>query len=459
MEKAGRGVADVLLKDFHAQGKAVAVLVGTGNNGGDGLVAAFHLRGLCKVTVVLARDSQHFGTHEARHQWERVRGLVPTAEAGQAPRVLREAELVVDALLGIGMAGAVKEPYRTLIEQINAAGKPVLAVDVPSGIGADVAVKPAATVTMHAAKAGMTEANSGRISVVDIGFGGELATLNGPGDLLYYPIPPPDAHKGQNGRLLVVGGGPFSGAPAFAAFGAYGIGADVVHIATPTISYPIVAGFSPSFIVHALAGNRLLKVDVPLVAHLLEGMDALVLGPGLGDDAGTLEAIREIVRASTVPMVLDADALTALAGHHALLAGKKAVVTPHAREYEVLSGEKLPAEPAARAETVRAYAKRTGAVVLLKGRHDIVASGETARFSTNGNPGMTVGGTGDVLAGVTGGLLAKHAEPFPAARMASWATKHAGDLAFRERSYGLLASDVADRLPEVLKAFVRPEGG
>jgi len=459
MEKAGRGVADVLLREFHATGKPVAILVGTGNNGGDGLVAAFHLRNVCKVTVVLARDSQRFSTHEARHQWDRVRGLVPTAEAGQAGRVLHEADLVVDALLGIGAAGAIQEPYRALIAAINASGKPVVSVDVPSGFGGDVAVKPTATVTMHAAKAGMTEANSGKIHVVDIGFGGEVGSLCGPGDFLYYPVPGSDSHKGENGRLLVVSGGPYTGAPAFVAFGAYGIGVDVVHIATPTIAYPVVAGFSPSFIVHPLAGTRFHKVDVPLVQNLLRGMDALVLGPGLGSDPGTLEAIRELVAGCTVPLVLDADAMTALAGHTDLLARKRGVVTPHAREFETLSGEKMPADLAGRAQHARAFAKRAGAVVLLKGRIDVVTDGDSVRYNRTGNPAMTVGGTGDVLAGVVGGLLAKGVAPFPAARMAAFANGHAGDLAFRAKSYGLLATDVADHLPEVLKAFLHAEGG
>ena len=456
MEKAGKGVAETLLKDFQASGKRVAVLVGTGNNGGDGLVAAFHLRNVCHVTLVLARESARFATHEARHQWDRVRALVPSTESSQAARVLAESDLVVDALLGIGVSGPVQEPYRTLIQEVNQCGKPILSVDVPSGLGGDLAVKPTATVTLHAAKTGMSEANSGRISIVDIGFGGEAA-LTGPGEFLYYPIPKEDAHKGQNGRLLVVGGGPFTGAPAFVGFGAYGIGVDVVHIATPTIAHQVVAGFSPSFIVHPLAGSRFHRVDVATVGHLLQGMDACVLGPGLGDEPETLEAIRELLATLKVPVVLDADALTAVAKRPDLLASKKIVVTPHAREFEVLSGEALPADPSARVAKVSAFAKRTGATVLLKGRIDVITNGEAVRYSKNGNPGMTVGGTGDVLAGIVGGLLAKRVEPFPAARLASWASKQAGDLAFRERSYALLATDVAAKLPEVLKASL-PQG-
>ena len=457
MEKAGKGVADFLLKEFAAVGKRVAVLVGTGNNGGDGLVAAFYLRNVCKVTLVLAKSSGEFVTNEARHNWDRVRGLVPSVEAKQAASAVDESDLVVDALLGIGAAGEIHEPYRSLIALLNKCGKPVVSVDVPSGFGGDLAVKPVVTVTMHDAKTGMTATNSGRIGVVDVGFSGEVASATGPGDFLYYPVPRDDTHKGQNGRLLVIAGGPFTGAPAFVGFGAYGIGVDVVHIATPTIAFQVVAGFSPSFIVHPLAGTRFLRVDVPLVQGLLEGMDAVVIGPGLGSEEGTLEAIREVVKATTVPLVLDADAFAALSGHLGLLAGKRAVLTPHAREYETLSGEKLPPGLSERAERLRAFSKKSGAVVLLKGKIDVIASGDEVRFNRTGNPGMTVGGTGDVLAGVVGGLLAKGAAPFPAARMAAFANGYAGDLAFRDRSYGLLASDVADRLPEVLKAFVPAE--
>jgi len=456
MEKAGKGVADFLLKEFAVKGKRIAILVGTGNNGGDGLVAAWHLRDVCEPTLVLARGPDDFATNEARHNWGRVQSAIAQVDAAHAREVLASADLIVDALLGIGARpGPVREPYRSLIEMIIASGKPIVSVDVPSGLGGDLAVRPAATVTMHDVKEGMNEANSGKITVVDVGFSGEPASLIGPGDFLYYPIPREESHKGQNGRLLVVGGGPFTGAPALAAFGAYGIGADVVHVATPEATAAVVAGYSPNLIVHGLPGRVLGPGDVGAVGDLLKGMDALVIGPGLGDAADTLVAVREILRAAKVPTVIDADGITAVSKDLGLLSGKSIVVTPHAREYEALSGAALPKETEARAHRVRDLAAKHSIIVLLKGKVDLVTDGTQVRHNRTGNAGMTVGGTGDVLAGIVGGLLAKGVAPFPAARMAAFANGHAGDLAFRDKSYGLTATDVAANVPAVLRAFVR----
>jgi len=456
MEKAGRGVSDFLLKEFAAKGKRVAILVGTGNNGGDGLVAAWHLRDLCVVTLILARGPDDFATNEARHNWGRVQSAVAHVDTTHAKETIASADLIVDALLGIGARpGPVREPYRTLLDVAAASGKPIISVDIPSGLGGDLAVHPAATVTMHDVKEGMTEANSGRITVVDVGFSGEPASLIGPGDFLYYPIPREDSHKGQNGRLLVIGGGPFTGAPALAAFGAYGIGADVVHVATPQDTAAVVAGYSPNLIVHGLPGHVLGPSAVGAVHDLLEKMDALVIGPGLGDAADTLTAIREILAAVKVPTVIDADGITAVSKDLGLLSGKPVVVTPHAREYEILSGAALPKDSEGRAHRVRELAAKHGITVLLKGKVDLVTDGTQVRHNRTGNAGMTVGGTGDVLAGIVGGLLAKGVAPFPAARMAAFANGHAGDLAFREKSYGLTATDVAANVPAVLRAFVR----
>jgi len=190
------------------------------------------------------------------------------------------------------------------------------------------------------------------------------------------------------------------------------------------------------------------------VSDLAEGMDAVVIGPGLGTSEGTMDAVREIVHGLALPIVIDADAFTALRGHLELLQGKGGVLTPHAREFEAISGERMPTDPEGRAETARSFAKQTGFTVLLKGARDVVTDGERVKLTKGGNPGMTVGGTGDVLAGLAGGLLAKHAGPYDAARIAAFASKYAGDLAFEDLSYGFVAKDVADRVPRVLKKFL-----
>ena len=452
MENAGKAVADAVLGELAAKAKRVLIVCGTGNNGGDGLTAARYLKGACDVSILLAKPPSEIATPEALANFERVKESVPVHVADDtAAKRMKSADVIVDALFGIGGQGPTREPYASLIRAMNESRKPILSVDVPSGLGGDLGVLPTATVALHAAKAGMTEENSGKIVVAPIGIPTEVERTIGPGEFALYPVPKADSHKGDNGRVLVVGGGPFTGAPALVAHAAYRIGADVVHIATPSTAFPVIASFSTGFIVHPLGGSRLVRADAPVVFDLASGMDAVVIGPGLGTSDDTFEAVREIVKGLSLPIVLDADAFPAIGGHLEVLRGKSGVMTPHAREFQVVSGEALPEDSEARASTARGFAKKTGFTILLKGPTDVVTDGDRLKVTRGGNPGMTVGGTGDVLAGLVGGLLSKHATPFDAARIAAFTSKAAGDLAFEDLSYGMMAQDVADRVPRVLK--------
>ena len=455
MEAAGRAVAEVARKEFPTEGKRVLVVCGTGNNGGDGLVAARYLKDDARVTVLLAKPAKDLATREARASFERLGPGVEVVEgtAHSEPR-LHEADLIVDALLGIGVHGEIREPYATLIREMNASGKPILSVDVPSGFEATPAVRATVTVALIDVKEGMTEATAGKVRVVDIGFPREVRELVGPGEFLYYPVPRPDSHKGQNGRLLVVGGGPFTGAPAFVGLAAYRIGVDVVHVATPSIAFEPVAAYSPNLIVHPLPGARFLKADVGPILEVASGMDAAVIGPGLGASDATKEAIRLLVRSLNLPIVLDADALTAAGEDLTCLAGKRGIVTPHHKEFEVLSGAALPADLPGKLEAAKGFAKRSGFTVLLKGATDVITDGASHRLNKVHNVGMTKGGTGDSLAGICGGLLSKRIQPFIVARMAAFANGYAGNLAFEERSYGMLTTDLIEKIPRVLKDFV-----
>ena len=454
MESAGEAIAEIARKEFGVAGKRVLVVCGTRNNGGDGLVAARYLANDCRVEVLFARPPSQLATQEAKANFERLADI-PVREGLDASEIaMPRADLIIDALLGIGAEGALREPYATLIRDMNDSGKPILSVDVPSGFGTETAVKPVATVALHAAKEGMTKENSGVIHVVDIGIPSRVAQGIGPGEFLLYPKPKGESHKGENGRLLIVSGGPYTGAPALVAMGALGIGADLAHIAVPAVAAQVVASYSPTFIVHPLGGTHLLLEDVKRVVELSAKADAMALGPGLGPADDTLRAVRDIVRAVPLPMVLDAEAIKAVAAEPALLRGKRAVVTPHSREFLTLTGTALPSAPAERAEIVRQAAEQLGVTILLKGHVDVVSDGSRTKFNYTGNPGMTVGGTGDVLCGIVGGLLAKGASPFDAARIAAFANGYAGDLAFKVKSYGLTAVDVADNVGRVLAEFL-----
>jgi hydroxyethylthiazole kinase-like uncharacterized protein yjeF len=451
MEGAGKAVAEVARSEFSTAGKPVLVICGPGNNGGDGLVAARYLaKDAARVTVLLARSPEEFSTREAATSFERLADVQILAGLDRGEEAIAEADLIIDALLGIGVVGNLKEPFASLVRQMNASGKPVLSVDVPSGLGTDLAVRPTATVALHDAKEGMTPQNSGRIRVVDIGIPPKVAAMIGPGEFLLYPVPRATSHKGENGRVLVVAGGPYTGAPALVGFGALGVGADLIHIATPDLAAPVVASFSPMFIVHPLQGPRLRRESLKQIRELLPRVDAAAIGPGLGDANETLDAVREIVHTLTVPMVIDADAIKAVAADPRCVAGKEVVLTPHSREFQLLTGKPLPDPPEARGVFVQEAAKSLGATILLKGPVDIVSDGTRLKFNYTHNVGMTVGGTGDVLCGVTAGLIAKGMHTYDAARLAAFVNGAAGNLAFEEKSYGLTSVDVADNLGRIL---------
>ncbi len=455
MENAGRAVADAVLEKFGGKGKTVLVVCGTGNNGGDGLTAARYLRNDTKVIVVLARSADKLATTEAREAYSKLKGMVDIIEAPSGfAELLAGSDLIVDALLGIGMRGEIQEPYASMIQRMNSCGKPILSIDVPSGLGTNTIVKPTATVALHDVKTGMSPENCGEIIVSDIGIPHEIVTRVGPGELLHYPRKKEGSHKGDNGRLLVIGGGPFTGAPAFVGLAAYRIGVDVVHVATPALAFPVVASFSPNLIVHQLPGTRFLKADVSQILEIASSMDAIVIGPGLGSTDSSLEAVRELVKTVHVPLLLDADAITAVSKDLNCLKGKKGVITPHAREYQTLSGERLSEDLAKKSESVKAFAKRVGFTILLKGPTDVITDGERLKYNVTHNPGMTVGGTGDSLAGLAGGLLAKHVKPFEAARIAAFVNGYAGNLAFKEKSYGMMTTDLIEKIPNVLVEFL-----
>lgn len=453
MEAAGKAVAEVAGAEF--AGKRVLVVCGPGNNGGDGLVAARYLaQDGARVTVLIARSPDQFSTPEAATNFERLRDVSILAGLDRSEEAIAETDLIIDALLGIGAEGNLREPFAPLVQRMNASGKPILSVDVPSGLGTDLAVRPMMTVALHDAKEGMTPENSGRIRIVDIGIPSKVATMIGPGEFLLYPFPRPTSHKGQNGRVLVIAGGPYTGAPALVGFGALGVGADLVHIATPALAATVVASYSPMLIVHPLVGHRLFREDLRQVLELMSRADAAAIGPGLGDVEGTMEAVRDIVRNLTIPIVVDADAIKAVAADPKCIAGKAAVLTPHSREFQTLTGKSLPDSPEARGEFVREAAKSFGATVLLKGPVDIVSDGTRLKFNYTHNVGMTVGGTGDVLCGVTAGLIAKGMGLFDAARLAAFTNGTAGNLAFEEKSYGLTSVDVADNLGRILAKYL-----
>ncbi|MEA1985121.1 MAG: NAD(P)H-hydrate dehydratase [Euryarchaeota archaeon] len=458
MENAGASLAQEVVQ--HG-GKKVVIIAGRGNNGGDAFVAARHLASKedIDVKVALAGRSSQIRTEDARQNFKLLEhsGITAILEImdGQeleASGWLENVDIIIDAILGTGVKGHIREPESTLIDLINNSDAHVIAVDIPSGVDPDggsfeKAVHADVTLTFHRMKIGLVEKYAGVIRVVDIGVCQDAEDFVGMGDLHVLTRRRPDSHKGQAGRVLVIGGGAYSGAPALAALAALRCGADIVTIAAPDNVASTIASFSPNLIVRHLSSNHLCPDDVELISDLIQTHDVVVIGMGLGRDMDTVEAISGILPMCT-RVVVDADALHKLKLPPA--EGCEMIITPHAGEFEALRGRRTPYDLEARAEAALAFSTEKNVITLLKGRYDTICDSRRVAFNRTGNPGMTVGGTGDVLAGIVAAIFAT-SSAMDAACCGAFINGMAGDLALKERGYGLLATDVIDRITEVME--------
>ncbi|WP_149783078.1 NAD(P)H-hydrate dehydratase [Halorubrum aquaticum] len=472
MESSGNAVARAV-RSASDPGERVALVCGRGNNGGDAFVAARFL-GDRDVAVHLLGRPESIGTAIARENWETLRAAeVPTVTVTDSAALdLGSPDVVVDAVLGTGVSGELREPARTAAERMNAlrsagsdeggTGTTVIAVDVPSGIDADtgkptggdgaVAVEADRVVTFHDAKPGL-ERLEASVTVADIGIPAAAERYTGPGDLLGLGRSP-DSHKGENGEVLVVGGGPYTGAPALSARAALRAGADLVRVACPASVADEVQGYSADLIVRELPGDALAPDHLDRIADLAADRDVVVIGPGMGTGDGSIELVRRFLDDFARRAVVDADALRVVPE---VDTDAELICTPHQGELRGMGGETA-ADPAERAELVRDFAADVGHTLLVKGRYDVIASddGERVRQNRTGNPGMTVGGTGDVLAGTVGALAAQtdprtaQTDPFQAAAAGAYVNGLAGDAAAEANGHGLVATDLIDRLPHAL---------
>ena len=445
METAGRGVADSIHGTFTPQ--HALIICGPGNNGGDGLVAARYLSAHCQVTVALTCPPHKFKSQLSLANYKKMQKLgIHTCQYSLS--LLDGADVVVDAMLGIGIQGPLRNPYATIVKHLNTSRLPLISVDIPTGLGGPLAVKPHSTITFHDTKEGMTPQACGTIIIHDIGIPVHATTHVGPGSLVYYPHPKATSHKGENGKVLVVAGGPYTGAPALVGLAALRTGADLVVIATPETCWPIVSSFSPNLIVCPLPGSTLSSSHIPQIKDLLPRMDTVVIGPGLGHGAHTVDVIPPLVDVCVdqeKSIVIDADAISSLRKMPNL---HNTVVTPHQQEFKNLTGKNPDTKQ------VQLWAKKLGVTFLVKGHVDIITDGIQVKLNQVHNVGMTVGGTGDVLSGIIGSLLGKKIDPFHAACMGAFLNGMAGNMSYETLSYGLVATDIVDRIPLVLKNYL-----
>jgi hydroxyethylthiazole kinase-like uncharacterized protein yjeF len=450
MESSGNAVAREV-RATADPGARVTIVAGRGNNGGDALVAARFLDAYDPQVCLLGRP-ETISSDIARENWTALqRGAYNTREVRDSTALdLGDPDVVVDAMLGTGISGALREPEASAAAAMNDADATVVSVDVPSGLDAergefaDNAVDPDRVVTFHETKPGLDSLDV-PVTVADIGIPAAASAFVERGDLLRLDRDPA-SHKGDHGEVLVVGGGPYTGAPALAAQATLRAGADLVRVACPRRIADEVQGYSESLIVRPFEGTRLEPPHVDRLVALAADHDALVVGPGLGAAEPTLAAVRALLDAVDGPVVVDADALEVVPD---VETEASLVCTPHQGELAGMGGPRRE-DPRERRDAVESFAADLGVTLLVKGRHDIVSDGERTRVNRTGNPGMTVGGTGDVLAGVTGALAARLA-PCEAAAVGAYATGRAGDLAAAGDGDGLLATDLLGTLPEALR--------
>ncbi|MHC1586838.1 MAG: NAD(P)H-hydrate dehydratase, partial [Candidatus Hecatellaceae archaeon] len=335
--------------------------------------------------------------------------------------------------------------------------------DLPTGVEASTgrllgeAVKADLTVTFHRVKAGLLKAEEyvGEIRVAGIGIPPEAEIYAGPGDVRKVRKPrPKDAHKGDFGRLLVVGGSSiYSGAPALAALAALQVGVDLAYVAAPVEAAKAVSAYSPNLITIKLEGESLKARHISKLKPFLERCTAVILGPGLETRGETLKALPKLLRlieSLGKPLLLDADGLKLFA-RLGVKAETPCILTPHRGEFQLLAGEELPEELWEAAELVKETASRKQATILLKAPVDIISDGEKVRFNRTGNPAMTAGGTGDVLAGIVGGFLAMGIKPFEAAVAGAFLNGAAGDLAYKRKGPHLTATDLLAEIPALIE--------
>ncbi|MFP4188202.1 MAG: NAD(P)H-hydrate dehydratase [Halobacteriales archaeon] len=450
MENAGAALAREAKRD---EPDDALILAGTGNNGGDALVAARFLSRVGDVETVLLGRASNIRTDEAGENWAVLKAsetnTVELRDSAALDGIDFDVDVVVDGMLGVGVSGALREPVASAVERVNASDARVVSADVPTGVDPDESgpsgeyVNADSVVTFHDEKP-VHDGLNASVVVADIGIPDAAQEFVGPGDLSLLRRAP-DAHKGDHGRVLVVGGGPYTGAPALTARATLRAGADLVEVVAPERVAETVAGYSPDLITSALKGDRLEPRHTDRVAERAEDADIVIVGPGLGAADETLDAVRELLPRLD-RAVVDADALREI---DAARDDADVIATPHAGEL-ARHVDGVPDGWRERRGVVQGFAEEHGIVALVKGRYDVVSDGERTRVSRTGNPGMTVGGTGDVLAGVCGSLAARLGA-FDAACIGAFANGRAGDAVVEENGYGMTATDLVEALPEALR--------
>ncbi|MGB9627278.1 MAG: NAD(P)H-hydrate dehydratase [Thermodesulfobacteriota bacterium] len=489
MENAGRGAAEVISKTFpDIQHRKVAVISGKGNNGGDGFVIARHLMNQgATVKVFLLTDPRALrGDAEINYQiLYRMKGdLLPVPSSKDYQKIKKELEkfdLLVDGIFGTGLDAEVTGYYREVIDHLNTLQKPIVAIDIPSGLNANTgkpfgtAIRATLTITFGLPKIGLLISPGldyvGEVKVIDIGIPKRLIdeekiqTYLLEGDEIRSWASTrrrPETHKGDYGHLLVLAGSVGkTGAAAMACEAALRMGAGLVTLAIPKSLNPIMEMKLTEVMTEPLPETQKQTLSLRAYSSILrlcENKSAVVIGPGIGTFKETQALILKLVRSLEIPMIIDADGITALSTQPKIfpLTNRNLVLTPHPGEMARLIRSTPKEVQGDRIGVSRNFAQSNHLYLVLKGHRSLIATPKGDIFiNPSGNPGMASGGTGDVLTGMIGGLVCQGLDILTSLKIAVYLHGLAGDEVAREiGEKSLVATDLLRKIPTLLKGMV-----
>ncbi len=476
MENAGKSLAQEI-SYINTTGKVI-IFTGSGGNGGDGFVAARHLLNMgFKVKIILLTRPSQIKSKESLQNWNVLENMGPylsdleieiCTDSSQINFELLgdDEDVLVDAILGTGIKGIIREPVRSAIELINASNSVKVSADIPSGMDPltgdiiDIAVDADYTVTFHRQKSGLEKAspdNIGKLIICDIGIPKEAEVFLGAGDLLRIKPRNKDAHKGANGNLLIIGGSKeYAGAPALAGLAALAAGADMVTIVCPESASIPIKSYSPDLIVKGLPGDYINSEMVETILDLSDNADCILIGCGMGKENLTRKALEVLIPKlieREKPLVMDADALK-LVDKDLVKNQENLIITPHMGEFKTFFGQKSSIMLFDIKEKIAAFqsiSQQIKGTVLLKGKLDMIFNGKKFRLNKTGSPGMTVGGTGDCLAGLIAALRSQGHSPWDSACLGAFINGRAGELAEKRWGYNFTASKMIEFYSEAMK--------
>ncbi|MDO5851054.1 MAG: NAD(P)H-hydrate dehydratase [Methanobacteriaceae archaeon] len=460
MEIAGTKIKQLV--DTYENINHVTICTGNGGNAGDGYVTARHIINDTNknVHIIQLKDPNTIKNQDTKQNWKLINEIEKTSSKLKITKITDttqlekiETDLIIDTIFSTGIKGKIREPISQIIDNINQTNIPVISIDVPTGINPltgqidHKAIKADITVTIHKPKIGLKTAPPeyiGKIHNITIGIPKTSERYTNKGDLLRIHKPSLNSHKGENGKISIIGGNKdYAGALFYAAKAAQKQAIDLTFIYTPEKTAQILKQQTPENIITPLPGTVLSSKHYQQIEEKIEQTDAILIGSGSGLKNTTKELFDKILKNTTKPVLIDADALKLINKSYL---NKNMVVTPHTKEYEILFNTKLPESHQDRIKNVQENAKKYNTTIVLKGSIDIIATHNQIKENKTGNPQMSKGGTGDMLAGIITALISRKHSIYEASYLGTYLLGIAGENALKKQGYNYTQQDIINQL-------------